>query len=104
MIDVLTLEKFEAHVGETFRTKLAGGRVLDFILESASPLTDRAVAAGAGDADRRAPFSLVFLGPEGIALPQATYLLAHEALGRLDIFVVPVEQTGNRLLYEAIFT
>ncbi len=51
----------------------------------------------------RAPFSLVFEGPAEPQLPQATYALAHRALGPLDIFLVPVARSPAGIRYEAVF-
>ena len=51
----------------------------------------------------RAPFSLVFEGPAEPQLPQATYALAHPALGPLDIFLVPVARSPAGIRYEAVF-
>ena len=48
-------------------------------------------------------FSLFFLGPGNIELPQYTYPLHHPELGVCDVFLVPVglEEKGYR--YEAVF-
>lgn len=51
----------------------------------------------------RAPFSLIFEGPAEPQLPQATYALAHPALGSLDIFLVPVARSPAGFRYEAVF-
>lgn len=49
-------------------------------------------------------FSLFFSGPNNIMLSQGTYRLAHERMGELDIFLVPVEQEPGVLRYEAVFS
>lgn len=49
-------------------------------------------------------FALYFLGPDGLYLPQAIYHMEHEALGQLDIFIVPVGIKDKRYQYEAIFS
>jgi hypothetical protein len=102
MIDILTLETFQGHLGDTFYVELPDSPMLDFKLETVSPLSDHAVGSE-GNSEHRSPFSLLFLGPEGVALPQNTYAFTHDAMGRFEIFVVPVERTGNRLKYQAIF-
>jgi hypothetical protein len=58
--------------------------------------------ADAGPARRQ--FSLVFRGGPSPPLPQRIYRVEHEALGTLDIFLVPLgpDEVGQR--YEAIFT
>jgi len=52
----------------------------------------------------RDPFRLVFHGPADPILPQRTYRLEHEALGTLDMFLVPVGRDARGTTYEAIFT
>ena len=48
-------------------------------------------------------FSLYFVGPGDFYLPQSIYRMEHDALGTLEIFIVPVgkEEAGYR--YEAVF-
>lgn len=48
-------------------------------------------------------FSVFFIGPPNVELPQYTYPLHHSELGVCDIFLVPVglEEKGYR--YEAVF-
>jgi hypothetical protein len=52
---------------------------------------------------RRTPFRLAFLGPAEPVLPQHTYRLEHDALGTLDIFLVPIARNAAGTTYEAIF-
>ena len=52
----------------------------------------------------RTPFSLLFLGPvSNLYLRQHIYRLEHEALGSLEIFLVPLGPERGRMRYEAIF-
>jgi hypothetical protein len=53
------------------------------------------------DATRTA-FSLLFGCP--VPAPQGTYALHHEALGNLEIFLVPVKQDGAGVQLEAVFS
>jgi hypothetical protein len=99
MADALTLEDFVGRRGETFRVESDEGRSLAFELTAVAPLSD-----GRGDFGHRLPFSLEFLGPEANALPQASYEFTHDEMGRLDIFIVPIERVDNRLKYQAIFS
>jgi hypothetical protein len=48
----------------------------------------------------RAPFSLVFQGGPDPPLPQQIYRVEHDALGVLEIFLVPIATDR----YEAVFT
>jgi hypothetical protein len=48
----------------------------------------------------RAPFSVVFEGGPSPPLPQSIYRVEHDAVGILDIFLVPIAIDR----YEAVFT
>ncbi len=53
--------------------------------------TESTHAGGAGpEGQPRLQFSLVFRGPLEPVLPQAIYGLEHDALGHLDLFLVPI--------------
>jgi hypothetical protein len=93
----MTRATFAPHLGEGFTLAVADTRV---------PLTLAAVDAlppltGAG---RREPFSLVFRGPRHQGYPQGTYAVDHPELGRLDVFLVPIEPDAQGARYEAVFT
>ena len=92
----LTVEDFRPRVGETF--VINAGDAEGVRLE----LTE---ARGLGESFKeREAFSLLFRGPAEPQLPQATQRLAHDGLGELEIFIVPVAATGDGRDYEAIFT
>jgi hypothetical protein len=112
MLDRLTVADFEPLCGSAFRAELPGAGPLELGLLSATafpaPLsrTSAEPPTGPGGADgrvRRQPFSLVFRVRTSLHLPQGTYPLAHDRLGRLDIFLVPVGRDADGLLLEAIF-
>ena len=48
-------------------------------------------------------FSLIFLGPKDLLLPQGMYQLAHERLGSGLLFLVPIGQSGDGISYEAVY-
>jgi hypothetical protein len=50
----------------------------------------------------RAAFSMLFGCP--VPAPQGTYALHHEALGKLEVFLVPVKQDGAGVQLEAVFS
>lgn len=53
----------------------------------------------------RDSFSLQFLGPADVLLPQSTYPLSHEAVGGPHhIFIVPTARDAKGYRYEAVFT
>jgi hypothetical protein len=84
-----------------FRTALdtpftvPGGAALRLV--EAAPSGERAPGM------ERDPFRLAFLGPADPVLPQRTYRLEHDALGTLDVFLVPIAQDAGGTTYEAIF-
>jgi hypothetical protein len=50
-------------------------------------------------------FSLFFQGPADCILPADTYSFRHDALGALDLFIVPIQgSNGERTVYQACFT
>ncbi len=48
-------------------------------------------------------FALLFRGPGAFVLPQQIYTLAHDRLGSLDLFLVPVGRDANGTYYEVVF-
>ncbi|MDO8964025.1 MAG: hypothetical protein Q7W30_05955 [Coriobacteriia bacterium] len=87
-----TRAQFTENMGTTFTADTAGGPY---------PLVLDAVRAGY-ESEGYAPFSVEFSG-EGEPLSQATYSIAHDALGTHAIFIVPVAREGTRTIYEAVF-
>ncbi len=54
--------------------------------------------------EQRQPFRLCFLGPvSDYYLIQRLYLLDHEVMGALEIFITPLGPDAGRMRYEAIF-
>ncbi len=93
----LKIGDFFERVGEGFRVPLADGAIEITLVE----VTNLARADHAGP--RRAPFSLTFRGPLRPALVQRTWPLEHAALGRLEVFLVPIGPDPSGMRYEAIF-
>ena len=98
MLDQLTRESFEPHVGSTFEVKASDKENLELELVEASPM-------GGAPKEGRQAFSCVFRGP-GALLPQQIYPLKHEELGEMQLFLVPVghDEEKGETLYEAVFT
>ena len=48
-------------------------------------------------------FSLLFYGPLQPVLPQCIYRLNHDALGSMEIFLVPLGPDAESMQYEAVF-
>lgn len=93
-----TLAQFAGLVGAGFVLHGATDAPLAVTLVEANPLPAHPGAL-------RAPFALLFEGPAQPLLPQATYGLAHAALGPapMDVFLVPVSRSPAGLRYEAVF-
>lgn len=82
---------------------LIGGR-FDLALPAGEPVAaELLTVAPAGGRPDGAGFSLVFRAATADRLPQAIYPLAHDRLGRLDVFLVPVGRDAGGLLLEAVF-
>ncbi|HST41268.1 MAG TPA: hypothetical protein VLK58_17255 [Conexibacter sp.] len=100
-LEQLTLERCHPHVGEEFvvpaTTSAGETAALSFRLDAVTALD------GAGH-DGRAPFALQFSGPADAPLAQGVVPLEHAALGRLEIFLVPIDRDADSLYYEAVFT
>ena len=48
-------------------------------------------------------FSAVFLGSKNTRLPQATYSVQHDKLGKFELLIVPARESKQGLYYEALF-
>ena len=100
MLEQLTLETFREQLGKGFRLDPGeGAPALDLVLAEARDLTRADGAHG----PRRNPFSLVFLGPTRPILPQRIYPLTNDAMGRIEIFLVPIGADAQGVRYEAVF-
>ena len=97
MLDKLTIESFEPHVGTSFWLQ-AENRKIELRLTGAAKVMESEAARLT-----RTPFSLFFLSP--VLLPQQIYRLTHEAFAEpLDIFLVPIAREANGFTHEAVFT
>jgi hypothetical protein len=88
--ELLTADDFEPHVGTRFRLP-DGGLELELGQVERHPPQAGLV---------REPFALVFTGPVESPLDQRIHRLEHDAMGELDVFLVP---TGPGR-YEAVFS
>jgi hypothetical protein len=93
----LTSATFIPHVGEAFRLDFDDFPTVELKLTA---VDEYAPNPGA---DREEPFSLFFRGPQEPVLPQAIYRFEHDALGSLEIFVVPIGRDDSGTSYEAVF-
>lgn len=98
-----SLEQFEPRVGESFAVEVGLPEPLRIVLREAARLPVRRPPAGDLPGGRDG-FQLLFEGEGPYRLVQLTHRLHHEALGELDIFLVPIAGDGDRFTYQAIFS
>ena len=96
-MELLTLQHFAPYVNETFAATMNGGEV-PFVLVEARPLQ----GSTAPDT-MRPPFSLLFRNGSSFLFPQQLYLMRHEGMGEVGIFLVPIAREREGFLYQAIF-
>ena len=100
-LEQFTADALRAHVGSNFHVTLEDGRVFDLVLEEVKVVNEKHVSP----LKKRDSFSLFFVGPENVHLPQYTYDVSHDQLGGpWPVFIVPVGRRENAFLYEAAFT
>lgn len=93
-LDTVTAADFEARLDETFRIDLRGGAI-DLRLAAVRRLAQGARTGGG--------FALDFVIAEGPQLRQASYRLSNDAMGTLEIFLVPIGPIDGGFGYEALF-
>jgi hypothetical protein len=93
-LETLTRDDFAACVGESFRLCPDHPDAFDLVVEQVSEL--KAV-------EGQASFSVYFRGPAERGVPQGTYPLESDRLGRLEIFIVPIARDEKGFRYEALF-
>ena len=99
MIDrALVFEDFTDKVGQVFTISDEGAPAIALSLTEASLLNP-----AYGLPDKRPPFSLIFLAKEPRVLEQRIYRMAHNGLGELSMFIVPVGKTAEGVSYQAVF-
>jgi hypothetical protein len=96
-VQFLTVESFAPHLNSNFALAL-GEATLDMALTQVSKLPYRPFHGM-----MREPFSLIFRSSSAVLLPQRSYPLKHEAMGRLDLFIVPIARDAQGIVYQAVF-
>ena len=99
MLDQLTCHSFSALINSTFRITNGAAEILEARLLKATPLAGHSKGAANG----REAFLLWFHVPGAEGWRQKIYALDHGALGRLDVFLVPIKQENGGLVFEAVF-
>lgn len=96
---------FASQLNTPFLIQAASGRTIKVSLAAVQTRQEKPLKPG-----RQPPpdagnekFSLFFSGSRGDLLPQETYLVAHETLGRFDLFLVPVfTRNPAKIDYQAV--
>ena len=104
MLEQFTLDTFTPLTGQVFKVRVEGAAApLELVLESVNEIP---VSGWRPDdaAEHRKPFSMVFVGPPRVVLPQAIYRFEHETIGAFEIFIVPIGRDESGMRYEAVFT
>ena len=94
MPEFFTKEEFAEHLNTQFHIPLQPSGAVELeLMEVVSTLST----------PRQEQFSIFFRGPANIYLPQSTYHMKHDAMGELDLFIVPVGRDPEGFRYEAVF-
>jgi hypothetical protein len=97
----LTFEDFAALAGQTFTVDFDDVGRIELEVIGASPHAANAPAVDS--TGTRSPFSVEFRGPVDPVLPQRTYVIAHEAVGAIAVFLGPIGRDDAGTRYDAVF-
>lgn len=92
-----SFESFAGQVRATFSLSI-GDSSLDLTLVDARRAPPRSIAGL-----RTEPFSLYFKCGNPVVLPQKLYPFSNSALGKMEIFIVPIGREKDGVVYEAVF-
>ncbi len=84
---------FTPHVNDDFVAPGDDGVAHRFTLKKVTPRIDNEVQLS---------FSLIFQCPDAVQ-PQRIYALSHPHLGEVPLFLVPLQQKRDGVVYEAVF-
>jgi hypothetical protein len=96
-LETLDYEKFSALTDHTFVVTTGSGEI-ELKLGAVRLLGSKREGAS------RDPFSLSFLGPQGLRLEQSIYRFNCDALGETELFITQVGDGAKGSEFEAIFT
>lgn len=100
-LENLTLETFAPCVQTTFAVLTSAGTPgleLKLVAAQGTPLLPVP-----GTKTVQESFSLTFLGPVDLLLPQGTITMEHLQIGRFLLFLVPVNRSAAGIEYQAVF-
>lgn len=94
MSELPTRDEFAEHLNTKFRVETGAEQWTEMELTEVTELTQKS---------RQESFSVIFCAPENTPPTQRLYQVRHDALGALDIFLVPVSLDKRGLRLEALF-
>jgi hypothetical protein len=94
MNELPTRDDFLKHLNTKFRVFFDGQQPTEVELTEVSELRQK---------PQYEAFALVFRAPKTIPPMQMLYQVEHDALGTMDLFLVPFEETENNFAFEALF-
>ena len=107
MVEEPTHAMLSECLGTRFRVQLDASRLVELELVEVKSLAGRHRTAEDSPIQtreaRRASFAILFRGGSAAPLEQGIYRFEHEAVGIIEIFVVPVGRDDEGLYYEAVF-
>ena len=101
----VTLETFAGHEGSTFT--IVGTGIPGAMDQPFGPIELELTDVDDRSRDRVDAFSLLFRGPRVQEFGQANYKLKHEAIGEVNLFLVPILDPmprDDRVCYQAIIS
>ena len=96
MLDKLQRSDFEQLVGQEFSLATEGKELPLRLLEASR------LGPTSGNPER-APFALLFRGPNDPPLNQGIFEFNHPEIGALSLFLVPIGPDAEGLCYEVLF-
>ena len=88
----VTPEHFECLIGQTLP-----------LINSGYRFEVRSVERLRSPSPRLQPFSVTLLAPPGTRGAQGIYIVEHPDLGQIELFLVPIDSSADRLRFEAVF-
>jgi hypothetical protein len=100
-LDQLNFEVFAKLVKTRFHVWMDAQNTLDLELSEITP--PRVVSTAGAKHLAYENFALVFLGPADRLLPQQMFWFESAAIGRFELFIVPISRDQNGTRYQATF-
>ncbi len=98
MLNNIVIENFENIKNKQFKIDFDDTQVDSELIDIKKITTDLV------EGRKYTPFSLLFHVNTHVLFEQGTYLLSHQELGELQVFLVPVSDNNDGFQYEAVFT